>query len=185
MWRGFPMTEDNINQAIERHAMQVSRTNSPETLLPPEMTGCHPPTTAGPKMTATKYQIAELFITESATEVGRLHGFRKNGIKFLFAYAMTQATRIHEVTPVIGTMRTAYIVFKDQSTIVAAKCRNNDNKTLPTWKIAKATQDGNGKPKPPANPEGPKWSWISSQVDAPAWTREMENLLAGATTTTA
>ena len=53
-------------------------------------------------------------------------------------------------------MRTAYIVFKDQSTIVAAKCRNNDNKTLPTWKIAKATQDGSGKPKPPANPEGPK-----------------------------
>ena len=39
MWRGFPMTADNINQTIERHAMQVSRTTSPETSLPRELTG--------------------------------------------------------------------------------------------------------------------------------------------------
>ena len=132
-------------------------------------------------MTTTQYKIAQLFITESGVEVDRLHGFRKNGIKSLFAYAESKASDIHEVTPVLGTMRTAYLVFKDQSAIVAAKCRNNDNRTLPAWKIAKATQDKNGKPKPPTNPEGPEWFWIGNQIDAPAWISEMENLLTGTT----
>ena len=133
-------------------------------------------------MTTTKYKIAQLFITESAVEVDRLHGFHKNGIKSLFAYAESKASDIHEVTPVLGTMRTAYLLFKDQSAIVAAKCRNNDNRTLPTWEIAKATTDRNAKPKPPTNTEGPEWFWISSQIDAPDWIREMENLLTEATT---
>ena len=129
-------------------------------------------------MTITEYKIAQLFITESAVEVDRLQGFRKNGIKSLFTYARSKASDIPEVTPVLGTMRTAYLIFKDQSGIVAAKCRHNDNRTLSTWKIANATTDQQGKPKAPADPEGPDWFWISSQVDAPAWIREMEKTLA-------
>ena len=41
-------------------------------------------------------------------------------------------------------------------------------------------RDQQGKPKAPADPEGPDWFWISSQVDAPAWITEMEKTLAEA-----
>ena len=126
---------------------------------------------------------AQLFITQSAVEVDRPQGYQRTGTRALFDYAKQEAVDIREQTPIRNTERTGYITFRDQSTVVAAKCRQRDNQEPNTWKIAEALTDKDGRTKPPADPEGPEWVWIGGQDDAPAWAGEMERLLAQAAMT--
>lgn len=126
---------------------------------------------------------AQLFITQSVIEVDQPDGYQAYGTYPLFKYASEQAVEIREETPIRHTDRTGYITFSDQSTLVAAKCKQSDNRESATWKIAEASKGKNGRPpKPPADPEGHEWAWIGGQDNAPDWIRKMGQLLARATT---
>ena len=121
--------------------------------------------------------IAQLFITQSVVETDKSKEYRTNGIRSLFAYVKEKTAEVREETPVRQTDRTGYITFSDQSTIVAAKCKQTDNHGPRTWQIAQVLRGNNGKVLPPADPEGPEWAWIGDQDEGREWVIEMERTL--------
>ena len=125
-----------------------------------------------------RFTIAEFIVTQTHVELDKPNAYHAYGIPFFFKYTRTSISDVEQTTPLRNMDRTAYLTFEDRSVVVIARCRTSNNRPTPTWKIAEARTNRDGKPQPPVDPEGPEWVWIGDQAPAAQWVREIENILA-------